>query len=155
MSGITNFTLLTHNSGNTIQPSDLDTTFAAIRAVLEQLIENNNRTPLMPIGSTGQVQIPSLITNALFYIDSNGNVTLLSKSTLDDAVTAAAGSATAAAGSAASALASYTAALAMGSLLPAQAGNAGLSLTTDGNVTYWGASVPETLAILNFLGYFS
>lgn len=155
MSGITNFSLVTHSSGNTIQPADLDTTFAAIRGVLDQLIENNNRTPLMPIGSTGQVQIPTVVTNALFYIDSNGNVTLLSKSTLDDAVTSAAGSATAAAGSAASALASYTAALAMGSLLPSQAGNAGLGLTTDGSTTSWGTSVPETLAILNFLGYFS
>lgn len=149
MSGITNFSLVTHSSGNTIQPADLDTTFAAIRGVLDQLIENNNRTPLAPVGFTGQVQIPTIdIKNCLLCFDSSGNISVISKQFFDDAAALAVTSAT-------NAAASYSASLAMGSLLPAQAGNAGLGLTTDGNVTSWGASVPETLAILNFLGYFS
>ncbi len=93
MSGITNFTFATRSNGNTLQASDLDSTFSAVRAVLDQLIDQNNRTPLMPIGSTGIVQIPALVTNSLLYVDANGNVTLLSKSALDDAVAAASASA--------------------------------------------------------------
>ena len=148
MSNISNFPILTHTSGNTIQPSDLDTTFAAIRGVLDQLIENNNRTPLVPVGFAGQVQIPNIdLRNTILCFDSSGNISVIPKQFFDDAAALAVTSAT-------NAAASYNASLVMGSLLPAQAGNAGLGLTTDGNVTSWGASVPETLSILNFVGYF-
>lgn len=152
---ITNFTLVPHGIGNTIFPADIDSSFLAVHAVMDLLIDANSRTPLLPIGFSGSNQIPSIpVINSYLYIDGSGNLTVQSRQALDDAVTAAATSAGLAAGSAASAAESYNAALALGAVLPTQSGKAGLSIITDGNLTSWGVSNAETLAILNFVGYF-
>lgn len=43
--------------------------------------------------------------------------------------------------------------LSFSAALPAQAGNAGLEITTDGNAASWGITAPGAIAILNFIGY--
>jgi hypothetical protein len=47
----------------------------------------------------------------------------------------------------------YADALAFASALPAQSGNSGLEVTTDGTTASWGLSGPGALAVLNFIGY--
>lgn len=42
--------------------------------------------------------------------------------------------------------------LAFASALPAQAGNGGMGVVTDGSTAKWGISTAESMAILNFIG---
>lgn len=158
---VTNFSFTAFADGNTLTGADLNNALNGVRATFDQVIADNNSTPLLPIGYAGVNRISSIINNSLIGIDANGNVTLVPRSTLDNQVSAAYASAAASANSAeqsassaASALASYNAALAMGSVLPAQAGNSGLGITTNGNTSSWGLSVPDALAILNFMRVF-
>lgn len=47
----------------------------------------------------------------------------------------------------------YADSLSFAAALPAQAGNVGKEITTDGTVASWGVSAPGAMAILNFIGY--
>ncbi len=48
----------------------------------------------------------------------------------------------------------YADGLAFASVLPAQAGNAGREIATDGSTATWGLTGPGAIAILNSIGYF-
>ncbi len=48
---------------------------------------------------------------------------------------------------------SYADGLVFAAALPSQAGNAGMSVTTDGTTASWGVSAADCMAILNFIGY--
>jgi hypothetical protein len=47
----------------------------------------------------------------------------------------------------------YADALSFAAALPAQAGNAGMGVVTDGAAARWGISNAEAMAILNFINY--
>lgn len=49
---------------------------------------------------------------------------------------------------------SFAESLAFSSALPAQAGNVGKEITTDGTNASWGITAPGALAVLNMLQYF-
>ena len=151
---VINFSFTPFADGNTLTGADLNNALSSIKAVFDQVIADNNSTPLLPVTFTGVNRIAAVLNNSLIGIDTNGNVTLTPRATFDNAVTTAVNAATAASASAADAAASYNAALSLGSVLPVQAGKAGLEITTDGNATAWALSVPGALSILNSLRYF-
>ena len=47
----------------------------------------------------------------------------------------------------------YADGLSFASSLPAQAGNAGLEITTNGTTASWGLTAPGAMAVLNFIGF--
>lgn len=151
---ISNFTLVNFQNGNILTSGDLNALASAIHTVLGELINSNNKTPLLPDTFTAENKIPAIINNSIFMIDGSGNVILVSRDNFDTQVLTATNAATSASASAASAASSYNAALALGSVLPAQSSKAGLELTTDGNQSAWGITVPGALSILNTVGFF-
>lgn len=90
---VTNFNLIDYQNGNVFGEADLDPVFTGIHATIEGLLFNANRMPLLPDSYAGNNKIPAVINNSLFSINESGNVVLVSKSSLDDSVAAAAASA--------------------------------------------------------------
>lgn len=91
---VTNFSLIDFENGNTLQEAELDFLFNGIHTTFEGMLFNFDRTPLLPDSFVGDNKIPAVINNSLFSIDSNGDIVLVSKQSLDDSVAAAAASAT-------------------------------------------------------------
>jgi hypothetical protein len=150
---VTNFTLIDFQNGNILGEADLDSLFGGVHTVLDGLIFNNNKTPLLPDSFVGDNKIPAVINNSLFSVNESGNVVLVSKQSFDDAVAIAVSSAQ-------QAQAVYDATLLSGSVLPPQAGNSDRLLTTNGTVANWTAVelTSETIvraqrrSLLNFIG---
>ncbi len=144
---ITNFTFTPHSDGNTIFAGDSDSVFQAIQSVMQQLIDANAKTPLLPSDFSGSNQIPGTgITNSFIYIDASGNVNVISKTAFDNNVTAAASSATSAAASATSAAGSATSAAASAVAAAASAG-ANLPFTAQTGLTATGTNQSNALAL--------
>jgi len=138
---VTNFTLIDFQNGNVLGEADLDALFGGIHTVIGGLIFNNNKTPLLPDGFAGNNKIPAVINNSLFSVDTNGDVVLVSKQSFDDSVAVAILSAQQAQGA-------YEAALALGSVLPAQSGNDGALITTNGMAASWTTSQKITVSTI-------
>lgn len=113
---VTNFSFVPYADGNTLTGADLNSVLNSIKSVFEQVIADNNSTPLLPVGYAGVNRIAAVINNSLIGVDANGNVVLTPKTNLDDAVSAAAASAVSAEGSAQQAQAAYQAVAATGAV---------------------------------------
>lgn len=104
---ITNFTFTVHENGNVIFAEDGDTVFKAIQVVTQALIGASDKSAKFASDFSGNTTIPAAAPiNSFLYIDASGNLNVITKTTFDNNVSAAAASAVAANNSAIAAAAS-------------------------------------------------